>query len=92
MNIEIAVRFQADFADIYEVRGMRRTLRGAYLPPTVANDRVVLAYRGRDAVERRTSLEFSPAPSTLGAASARFLLHVEPKREQSIEISVACSW
>ena len=32
LNIEIAVRFQADFADIFEVRGVRRTLRGAYAP------------------------------------------------------------
>ncbi len=91
LNIEVAVHFQADFADIFEVRGMRRTLRGEALAPTIANDSVVLAYRGRDAVERRTSLAFSPAPCTLDEASARFHLHVEPKREHSIEISVACS-
>jgi glycogen debranching enzyme len=90
LDIEVTVHFQADFADIFEVRGMRRPLRGVTLAPTVAADRVELAYRGRDALERRTALEFSPAPHTLGPLSARFLLRVEPKRERSIEISVAC--
>jgi glycogen debranching enzyme len=47
--------YRADFADIFEVRGMQRKARGKDLPPEVRGGQVVLGYRGLDKEERRTS-------------------------------------
>ena len=54
METSLALHFAADFADIFEVRGMKRQARGEDLPPEVTGDRVVLGYRGLDGVVRRT--------------------------------------
>src|SRR5690606_10369070 len=42
----VALSFNADFADLFEVRGMVRKRRGAVHPPVVQADRVVLGYTG----------------------------------------------
>ena len=55
------LRFRADFADIYEVRGMKRSARGRSLPPEVEEDRVVLGYVGLDG-ERGGRCCGSPRP------------------------------
>jgi glycogen debranching enzyme len=84
------LRFRADFADIYEVRGMPRKARGQGIAPEVRRDRVVLGYRGLDGVSRRTVLRFIPAPATLAADSARMDVALGPGEEAALELAVAC--
>jgi glycogen debranching enzyme len=84
------LRFRADFADIYEVRGMKRKARGHGLLPDVRDGRVVLGYRGLDGVVRRTLLRFTPAPASLGADSARMDVALLPGEEVVLELAVAC--
>ena len=45
-DVGIALRFAADFADIYEVRGLKRKARGEDLEPEVNDGRVTLALSG----------------------------------------------
>jgi glycogen debranching enzyme len=85
-----AVSFAADFADIFEVRGMKRKARGQDLPPQVSNDRVVLGYRGLDDVVRRTILHFEPRPRALTASIAWFELALQPQQEATFGVTVAC--
>lgn len=87
----ICVRFQADFADIFEVRGMRRKGRGRDLGPEVAPDRVILGYIGLDGLQRRSLLRFRPAPDDLAADLARFELTLRPLECITIDMVVACS-
>ncbi|MGH9176538.1 MAG: glycogen debranching N-terminal domain-containing protein, partial [Vicinamibacterales bacterium] len=47
--------FDADFADIFEVRGTLRSRRGLILPPEIGADRVRLSYQGLDDLERHTT-------------------------------------
>ena len=82
--------FEADFADIFEVRGMKRTARGQDLAPQVDIASVVLGYRGLDGVVRRTRLEFEPRPSSLAASTARFELSLPPRQEATLFLAVAC--
>jgi len=44
VEASICLRFRADFADIFEVRGMRREARGSDLLPDLAPGRVTLGY------------------------------------------------
>ena len=86
----VRLRFGADFADIFEVRGMARQARGNDLPPEVEPERVVLGYVGLDGVVRRTLLRFSPTPTELGADQTRFDLAIRPQEEITIDLAVAC--
>jgi glycogen debranching enzyme len=86
----LLLHFAADYADIYEVRGMKRPARGEDLRPEVGEGRVTLGYRGRDGVVRRTLLEFTPAPSLLTATGARFDLTLGPRQEVVWTMTVAC--
>jgi len=85
-----AVSFAADFADIFEVRGMKRTARGQDLPSQVSGDRVIVSYRGLDDIVRRTILHFEPRPGALTASIARFELSLQPQQEASFGVTVAC--
>jgi glycogen debranching enzyme len=90
VDASIRLRFHADFADIFEVRGMRREARGRDLPPEVSADRVVLGYVGLDGRTRRTLLRFAPRPDRSAANQARFDRSVRPHEEVAIELAVAC--
>ena len=61
VNVSFAIHFEADFADIFEVRGMKRARRGEVLPPVVADGCVRLEYRGLDDAVRGTTIRFSPS-------------------------------
>ena len=51
---EVAMEFAADFADLFEVRGMAREHRGTRLEPLLDPQVAQLRYRGRDDVVRVT--------------------------------------
>jgi glycogen debranching enzyme len=91
LEVELTLHFAADFADIFEVRGMRRTMRGSELPPLIHERGVTLGYRGLDHRVRKTLLSFTPAPDGLDAANARFRLRLDSGTERRLDVSIACS-
>jgi glycogen debranching enzyme len=90
VDVSLVLLFEADFADIFEVRGTRRERRGTALPAEVGPASVVLGYRGLDGVVRRTQLDFDPAPRELGAGAARFDLRLAPQATAHLEVAVTC--
>jgi len=46
--VPVELRFQADFSDIFEVKGHSRPTRGELLAPELTAHAVILAYRGLD--------------------------------------------
>jgi glycogen debranching enzyme len=90
VDFRIAIRFAADFADIYEVRGMRRQARGNLLEPALTDDAAALRYRGLDNIERRTVLNFSRQSLLLTATCAAYSLCLGPSEEHAINVAVAC--
>jgi glycogen debranching enzyme len=90
MPITLSISFDADFSDIFEVRGMTRAARGEMLEPRVGPDWCELRYRGLDRVTRKTLLQLAPRPHELGAASARFELTLEARKTAHVEVDVAC--
>ena len=89
-RVRLELHFEADFADLFEVRGMRRAQRGEPLPPALAADAVTLSYHGLDGVVRATSLAFEPTPQTLTASTAMFDLDLEPRGQATIFLEVRC--
>jgi glycogen debranching enzyme len=101
VNASLTLRFQADFADIFEVRGTVRQKRGRQLPPrlpvtagsaggSAAERTIVLAYEGLDGVVRQTRLEFSLAPSSAWDSGTRFDLLLPPGGEATLFVTVSC--
>lgn len=90
IDFALAMQFAADFADIYEVRGMHRKARGTDLEPKVTGCRVKLSYRGLDGGVRRTMLGFAPEPHRLTASSAGFDLSLGPGQLALIYVTAAC--
>ena len=89
-SLQLVFTFGADFADIFEVRGMRRRERGRRLPPHRESDRVTLVYDGLDGVRRRTRIGFSPTPNELTGTSASYELRLGPGRATSIDLTIGC--
>jgi glycogen debranching enzyme len=90
VKMSLSLHFKADYADIFEVRGMKRKGRGKDLTPHVTDDRVVLGYRGLDDVVRRTLLQFEPRPSRLTASTAILNISLRPQEEATFFIVVTC--
>ena len=89
-RIEMVLTYGADFADIFEVRGMRRVQRGRRHPVRTGPDHVTMRYDGLDGVRRRTRIGFEPSPNELTETSAVYRLTLRPGRETTIDVTVAC--
>src|ERR1700693_1178207 len=85
VEIEIDFYYAVDFADVFEVRGLRRKRRGEMLSPSVDDRRVELRYRGLDNAERSTEIHFDTAPTGINENSAVFVLHLEPGENRQLE-------
>ncbi len=88
-RVRLELRFEADFADLFEVRGMNRERRGDRLPPALTPGGVTLSYRGLDAATRTTRLAFEPAPQAVTGSGAVFELDLEPGGRAAVFLHVA---
>jgi glycogen debranching enzyme len=86
----LSIRFEADFADIFEVRGKKRERKGRMLPNVLRKDLLVLRYEGLDEVTREARIQFSPEPLEVTASQATFGIELEPKGEIAVAVMVAC--
>ncbi len=91
VEFELSVGFGADFADIFEVRGMQRDARGRLLPPEIRRDAVVMAYRGLDGAVRSTAMHFDPAPESLSPERAAFAVRLAPRGHAEYFVTAACA-
>jgi glycogen debranching enzyme len=89
-SLSVRVNFDADFADIFEVRGTSRERTGQRLRDEVEENTVALGYHGLDDVVRRTRFEFSPKPASLNAQEACFRFTLKPGGETSLFARIAC--
>lgn len=62
LEVELSLRFSADFRDVFELRGWPSGYRGLYLPPVLDTDKFVLRYRARDGHVLTTAIELGPDP------------------------------
>jgi len=89
--LELSVQFDNDFADLFEVRGMRRLRRGIASRKVIAADQVLLSYQGLDGQMRRTRLNFDPQPTELSPTSASYRIELAPHEMKPIFLTIACN-
>ena len=90
LDLDLELRFAADFADLFEVRGERRARRGALHRPEIGPDSVTLAYTGLDERRRETRLRFDPAPARIGPDSAVFELSLGTGERKTLLVETRC--
>jgi glycogen debranching enzyme len=90
IDLRLAIHFESDFADLFEVRGARRDRRGTASAKLHGDDRVILSYNGLDGKVRGTALNFDPPPDELTTSSAVYELHLKPGEMRPLFIAVSC--
>jgi glycogen debranching enzyme len=88
--VSVLVKYEADFSDIFEVRGTKRDRSGERLKNEVTGDAVIFAYRGLDRVLRQTRIEFLPIPTSINSEETCFELTLDPHEEKSIFGVISC--
>ncbi|HVB75242.1 MAG TPA: glycogen debranching N-terminal domain-containing protein [Ktedonobacteraceae bacterium] len=87
LTFELSLKVEADFYDIFEVRGWPREKRGHLYAPEESKDGLTFKYRGLDEVERATSLTFTPAPDRVDSEGVAWDLLLS--KDQAVKINVA---
>jgi glycogen debranching enzyme len=88
--IHLRLDFGNDFADLFEVRGMRRRRRGKAFEEVTAPDKVLMRYRGLDGRVRYTTLLLDPPPSHLTADTASYRLSLASGESAVVFLAVTC--
>ena len=81
--------FDADFQDLFEVRGTTRPGRGRRTTKADKPDQVEFQYQGLDQIQRRTVLSFSPTPRHLDVGRATFEVELGPGEQTSLFVTVS---
>ncbi|HEX6999612.1 MAG TPA: amylo-alpha-1,6-glucosidase [Gammaproteobacteria bacterium] len=90
IELPLRVVFAADYADIFEVRGLARTRKGRLEPPRVSSDEVVLSYVGLDGRRRRTRLRWTREAERVDAESISFRLRLPPREQVLFCLNILC--
>jgi glycogen debranching enzyme len=88
LSLPLDFIFAVDFADLFEVRGVRRKRRGEARPPQIGAGSITFSYLGVDGVERFTEIAFASEPTVLDEGRASFQLNLAPNEDWSLEIRV----
>jgi glycogen debranching enzyme len=89
-DFRLECHFDADFVDIFELRGSHRPRRGSLLPIQWRSTGPRFAYRGLDGVIRQTSLTFNPPPDPGRAHRMSWPIDLAPGTVQHLELHVEC--
>jgi len=90
MSLELT--FGSDFADIFEVRGLKRSQRGKLALPKADKRSAVLAYLGQDNVFRETRITFGLEPAQVEVVGekvrVRWRLELAPSQTEVVPLTV----
>jgi glycogen debranching enzyme len=92
-NVEVPVRigFDADFTDVFEVRGTVRERRGRRLEEKIDRNSVILSYEGLDNVVRQTCIRSDADAVAATPSGLEFELALRPKERATIQLEICCS-
>ena len=90
VGLSLSLKFEADFADIFEVRGSTREHRGKRMMDTIVDGAILMTYEGLDDIVRCTRLECAPSPTRVVGSEAFFDLPLSSKGEATIYLTISC--
>lgn len=80
----IRVLFDADYTDLFELRGRPAERHGERSLAVDGPERVIVSYHARDGLEQSTAFNFEPAPDSLSTIFAHWDLDLAPREKQSL--------
>jgi glycogen debranching enzyme len=80
VNLNASISFDADFKDIFEVRGMERERQGHIEPFRYENNEAIMIYHGLDNIKRTTRIKFTHQPVFMGDKHADFTISLPPRQ------------
>lgn len=91
ISFKVEFIFDANFDDIFEVRGMERARKGDRLPVKTESHGLTISYLGLDKVERSSTIKLEPAPHRIVKQITYYELTLAPAKSLDIDLSVAFS-
>ncbi len=90
VDLRVAILFDSDFADLFEVRGLRRNQRGTIernaAPPATCS----LSYAGLDGRLREAVVRFEPEPAELLETAAIYTVSLASKQSTAMLATIGC--
>lgn len=65
VSLRFSMEFRADYADMFEVRGLHRQHHGVFVQPKIEGRTLILAYMGEDRTFRQTRITFDATVADL---------------------------
>ena len=90
IDLTLSLVFDSDFADVFEVRGVRRPRRGRIERLVASRSHALLTYQGLDGHLRQTSFSFDPPPNDLITTAASFRLTLAAREARALFCCVSC--
>ena len=88
VDIECSIRFDADFRDMFDVRGYKDQYGGTIRPLEVGDRGMTYTYDGRDGLIRRTEIVVNRTPATQHDGALTWHFHLESKETITLVIDV----
>ena len=89
-HLRLRLSYDADFRDVFEIRGMGRDQRGELRKSLEADGRIRFRYQGLDGIARHTIIALEPAPAHLDCEAAWFELELPPRSRSALFIGASC--
>ncbi len=86
--MSLGLSFDADFVDVFQVRGAVRSVHGQYYRPVWRGHCLSFFYHGLDGVLRQTRIEMKPGPSHQDEKNALWEIRLPPMKHYEIEVTV----
>jgi glycogen debranching enzyme len=88
-TMNLTYEFDADFADMFTIRGIAPPTNGKVLPPRCDGKNLYLSYEGEDGHIRNTIIAFDPAPTKVEGRSCTFELNIEPHGSRTVNVNIS---
>ena len=91
VELTVEYRFDADFKDIFEIRGAHRGRRGELLRPSINDHQITLSYRGLDEQLRKATIDFDGKVEQIEAGRCLMSVRLDGGAEVTLHATVACT-
>ena len=88
VTLNLTFEFDADFADMFTVRGISPPTAGKVLPARFEGKNLYLSYDGEDKRRRNTIIAFDPLPTRVEGKKCTFELRIAPRSSQTVNIEI----
>lgn len=87
--VDLRLELEADFADLFEVRGTPRHRRGTHHDPVLEDGALVFAYDGLDGVTRRTRIRAGPG-AEVDPSGVRWRPRISGRGHVVLDVTISC--